>query len=103
MRTMMKVKMDTAAASRAIADGSMRQVMQATLERLQPEAAYFTAEGGMRTAFIVFDLADTADIPRIAEPLFDKLNAKIDFFPTMNREDLDRGLAQLGSAAASGP
>ena len=56
MRMMMKVELDTDRASAAIQDGSLPQLMQATLERLQPEAAYFGPEAGLRTAFIVFDL-----------------------------------------------
>ena len=44
MRMMMKVQMDTEAASRAIADGSLPQVMGETLRRLNPEAAYFAVD-----------------------------------------------------------
>ena len=66
MRTMMKVKLDTEAASRAIADGSLPGLMQEVLARLQPEAAYFGPEGGVRTAFLVFDLKDPSDLPRIS-------------------------------------
>ncbi len=60
MRMMMKVELDTDRASAAIQDGSLPHLMQATLERLQPEAAYFGPEAGVRTAFIVFDLQDLA-------------------------------------------
>ena len=99
MRMMMKVQMDTEAASRAIADGSMPQVMQETLEKLQPEAAYFGPDNGIRTAFIVFDLQDPSQLPPIAEPLFSTLKANIQMFPVMDREDLKKGLGQLGSGA----
>lgn len=95
MRTMMKVKMDTAASSRAIADGSMPELLRRTLERLQPEAAYFGPEGGIRTAFIVFDLEDPSQLPSISEPLFSTLNATVEMFPVMDREDLQKGLGQL--------
>jgi len=64
MRMMLKVKMDTEAASRAIEDGSLPKLLEETMERLQPEAAYFGPEGGVRTAFIIFDLKDPSDIPR---------------------------------------
>ena len=53
---MMKLQMDTEAASRAITEGSLPQLMQETLDQLKPEAAYFGPENGIRTAFIVFDL-----------------------------------------------
>ncbi len=98
MRTMLKMKMDTQAGSRAIADGSMPDVMQEALGRLQPEAAYFAPEGGVRTAFIVFDLEDPSQIPSIVEPMFSKLNATVEMFPVMNREDLQKGLEQLSGS-----
>jgi hypothetical protein len=99
MRMMMKVQLDTEAGSRAIADGSMPQLMQETLGRLQPEAAYFGPENGIRTAFIVFDLQDPSELPPLTEPLFSTLKANIQMFPVMDREDLQKGLGQLGGGA----
>jgi hypothetical protein len=92
---MMKMKLDTEAASKLIADGSMPQLMQETMERLRPEAAYFGPEDGVRTAFIVFDLQDPSDLPVITEPLFNRLKATVEMFPVMDRDDLQRGLQQL--------
>jgi hypothetical protein len=37
MRMMMKVQMDTEAGSNAVADGSLPQLMQDVMGRLQPE------------------------------------------------------------------
>lgn len=96
MRMMMKVKIDTEAGSRGIQDGSVPQLMQETLGRLQPEAAYFGPEDGVRTAFIVFDLEDPSQLPSITEPLFSNLKAKIEMFPVMDQGDLQKGLQQLG-------
>ncbi|MBA2579307.1 MAG: hypothetical protein H0V03_00410 [Thermoleophilaceae bacterium] len=99
MRMMMKVQMDTEAGSLAIADGSLPQLMQETLGQLNPEAAYFGPENGIRTAFIVFDLQDPSQLPPISEPLFSKLKANIQMFPVMDSEDLQKGLGQLGGGA----
>ena len=96
MRMMMKVQMDTEAASRAVADGSIPELMQQMMERLKPEAAYFGPEDGVRTAFIIFDLEDPSQIPPISEPFFSKLKANIKFFPVMDREDLQKGLQKVG-------
>lgn len=96
MRTMMKIKMDTEAGSRAIEDGSLPQLMQETLGKLEPEAAYFGPENGARTAFIVFDLQDPSQLPALSEPLFSTLKATIEMFPVMDRQDLQKGLQQLG-------
>ena len=95
MRMMMKVKMDTEAGSRAIEDGSMPKLLEETMRRLQPEAAYFGPEGGIRTAFIVFDLKEPSDLPPISEPLFRQLKAKIEMFPVMNQDDVQKGLKQI--------
>ena len=43
--------------------------MQQTLGAVNPEAAYFGPEGGVRTAFVVFDMQDPSQLPRLTEPL----------------------------------
>ncbi len=96
MRTLLKVQIDTEAGSEAIRGGDLPRVMQETLERLQPEAAYFTAEDGVRTAYLIFDLASPSDIPVIAEPLFSTFKARLTWSPVMNQEELQQGLSQLG-------
>lgn len=98
MRTLMKIKIDTEAGSRAIEDGSLAQLMQETLGALRPEAAYFGPENGVRTAFIVFDMQDPSQLPSITEPLFSKMKATVEMFPVMNQEDLQKGLEQLRGA-----
>jgi hypothetical protein len=97
MRMMMKVTMDVEAGSKAVADGSIAQLMQDMMGRLDPESAYFGPEDGVRTAFIVFDLQDPSELPAISEPFFSKLKANIKLFPVMNREDLQKGLQQIAS------
>jgi hypothetical protein len=94
---MMKVTMDTQAATESIEAGRLAALMQGLMEKLHPEAAYFGPDGGSRTAFIVFDMTDSADLPPISERLFSELRARVEIFPVMNREDLERGLGALGS------
>ncbi|MDQ3105900.1 MAG: hypothetical protein M3Q87_11960 [Actinomycetota bacterium] len=96
MRMMLKAQMDTALASRAIQEGRMPTVMQSTLEMLKPEAAYFGPDGGHRTAFIIFQMDDPSELPRISEPLFREFGASVEIFPVMDRDDLERGLSALG-------
>jgi len=61
------------------------------------DSRYTTAfdADGQRTAYVVFDLREPAQMPQLAEPLFRELKAKIDWRPVMNREDLQEGLARL--------
>lgn len=77
----------------------MPQLMQQTLDALRPEAASFGPEDGIRTAFIVFDLQDRSQLPSLSEPLFSKLKARLEMFPVMDREDLQKGLQQLSGGA----
>ncbi len=93
MRTLVRVTVnDVQAGNKAITEGYMLNVINHLVETTQPEASFFLAENGHRTALLFFDLKDVSDIPRIAEPLFTKLNAKVEFVPVMNQEELGRGL-----------
>lgn len=99
MRMMLKATMDTAAATKAMQEGRMPTVMQSMMEELKPEAAYFGPDGGHRTAFIIFQMDDPSQLPAISEPLFREFNARVEVFPVMDRDDLQRGLSALGSHA----
>lgn len=96
MRTLLKVEMDTEKTNDAIRNGTITKTMDSALEALHPEAAYFTTQNGCRTAFIVFDLTDSSEMPKIAEPFFLEFGAKISYTPIMNADDLRKGLAALG-------
>ena len=98
MRTLLKIQIPVAPGNTAIVNGSLPQTMQNIMSSLKPEAAYFFAADGLRTALFVFDLKSPSDIPVIAEPLFQNMQATVQFFPVMNAEDLAAGLkkAQAG-------
>ena len=93
MRMMLKVTIPVEAGNRTIKDGTLPRTMQSTLERLKPEAAYFLAEDGKRTALFFFDMQDVSQIPVIAEPFFMGMDASLTIVPVMNGEDLQKGLA----------
>ena len=95
MRVMAKVSMDVERANDAIRSGAIGKLMQRTMERWHPEAAYFTTFDGRRTAFFVLDLPDTSDMPPFAEPFFMELGAEVQFSPAMNPDDLQKGLSKL--------
>ncbi|MCT9008395.1 DUF3303 family protein [Streptomyces rhizosphaerihabitans] len=96
MRVMLRATMDTEKANELIRKGKLPQLMQETMDRLKPEAAYFTNHEGSRACYMVFDLQDSSQIPVIAEPFFMSLGAKFEIAPVMNAEDLHKGLSQLG-------
>jgi hypothetical protein len=89
------ISLDTAAANAAIKSGSMQKLMASTLEALKPEAAYFGLKDGKRTAFLVFDMQNSADMPPYFEPFFAQLGAEIALSPVMNADDLRGGLGRL--------
>jgi len=93
MRMMFRWTAPAAKGNQAIADGSLMEVIENLLEQLQPEAAYFGPEGGKRAGMIVFDMTDPAQIPQIAEPLLQGLDAEVEFVPVMNVDDLRRALS----------
>jgi len=84
------------ATNEALRTGKMAEINQALSASTQPEAQYFSTENGKRTGYVFFDLSDTAQIPVIAEPLFQQVNATVEFIPVMNVDDLQRGLTTLG-------
>jgi hypothetical protein len=98
MRMLLKFVFDTEAASESIRTGEMAEVNRTLAENTRPEAAYYGTENGKRTGYIFFDLEDPSQIPVIAEPLFQRVKATVEFIPVMNDDDLQRGLA----AAAAG-
>ncbi len=94
MRTMLRVQFPVEASSAAIKDGRLMKVMQSTMERLKPEAAYFSTVDGDRGGYIVFDLKDPSDIPSICEPFFMELGAKCELAPVMTVDDVRAGIAK---------
>jgi hypothetical protein len=95
VRTMMKVHIPVEKGNQAIRDGRMSKIVEKMMDDLHPEAAYFAADHGQRTMFVVFDLADSSRIPVSGEPFLLDLDAEIEFTPVMNAEDLQRGMAEL--------
>lgn len=99
MRTLMRVKIPTAAGNAAIKDGSLPEIIGKALAALNAEAAYFTSEDGMRTGLIFFDMTDASDIPSAAEPFYMAFDALISFEPVMNAADMAAGVARAAEAA----
>jgi hypothetical protein len=99
MRMMMQFSIPVEAGNHAARTGAFGPTFQKTLAALKPEAAYFTSGAtGERGGFIVFDLKDTSDIPAVAEPFFLAFNAKVNFVPVMNAEDLTKAIPGIEAA-----
>jgi hypothetical protein len=92
MRVMMKVSIPVEAGNRGVKEGLLPKTVMGFVEQMKPEACYFTAEGGKRTGFFIFDLTDPTMFPTAAEPFFMNLNAGIDVSPVMNLDDMKVGV-----------
>ena len=95
MRTLARFTLDVAAANETIRAGSLAPMIENSLASLNPEAAYFYADGGKRTAIVIFDMKSPSDIPVVAEPWFMAANATVEFFPVMTADELKTGLQRL--------
>ena len=83
-----KGKLPTPEGNKAIKSGDIPKKLQQILDELKPEAAYFAEDNGERTGYIVVDMAEPADLPRLAEPFFLAFNARVTAQPAMTLDDL---------------
>lgn len=95
MRTMLTWTVPAEKGNQAITDGSLASAIEALIDQIEPEAAYFMPMDGKRAGMVVFDMTDPAQIPQIAEPLFQTFDAELEFKPVMNADDLKRALSAL--------
>lgn len=75
------------------------QSLDSILQELKPEAAYFYADKGQRTALLIVEMPEASRIPAIAEPFFLAFNATVEFHPVMLREDLHKAAPDIERAA----
>lgn len=98
MRILLKVTIPIEEGNAAIANGSLGSTITSILSEQKPEAAYFAEDNGARTAFLVVNLTDSSQIPVFAEPWFLAFNARIEFHPAMNVDDLKKAMPGIENA-----
>lgn len=99
MRFMLKAVMDSERGNALAKAGTLGSTIQKILDELKPEAAYFTDDHGMRTAYVIFDMKENSEVPAIAEPWFLALNAHVEFHAVMVPEDLKKAAPGIAKAA----
>ena len=98
MRVRLKIQIPVEAGNTTVKSGQLAKITESALATLKPEAAYFFAEGGKRTAELFLDLKDASQIPSVVEPFFMGMNASVDVTPVMNADDLRAGLKQAAKS-----
>ncbi len=96
MRFLIKVSIPVEEGNDAAKKGF--DVIQSILEEQKPEAAYFVATGGQRTALLFVNMDDPSELPKIAEPWFLAFNASIEATPAMVAEDLQKAGPSIEAA-----
>jgi hypothetical protein len=99
MRFMIRATMDTDVANALARSGKLGSTVEAIVAEQRPEAVYFVADGGIRTAYLFVDLAEPSDMPRIAEPWFLAFKARLEFLPAMSPADLQKAGPSIEAAA----
>jgi hypothetical protein len=97
MRFLLKISFPVESGNAAAKKDGLKAIRQ-ILEEQKPEAAYFIAEGGKRTAILIVNMEDASQIPAIAEPWFLALNASIEMTPAMVAGDLQKAAPAIEHA-----
>jgi hypothetical protein len=96
---MLKASIPVETGNAAAKSGTLATKMKSIIDELKPEAAYFIAHDGKRTAVWVLNINDSSELPKIAEPFFLAMNASIEVVPCMNADDLARASQHIEAAA----
>ena len=99
MRFLVQVLIPVERGNETVADGSLPKIMGQILEDLKPEAAYFSADEGLRGCHLVVNVDVASDLPKVAEPFFLAFDAEVRFEPVMIPEDLMKAGSGMESSA----
>ncbi len=88
MRLMLRFSIPVQKGNEAASDGSMALALRELVEKVKPETAYFHLDDGQRAGTIIFEASDHLQMAAINEPLFAKLDAKIDIQPAISLDEL---------------
>ncbi len=88
MKLVLRFSIPVQKGNEAASDGTMAQTLKELVEIVKPEAAYFHLDDGCRAGTIIFEASDHSQMAAINEPLFAKLNAKIDIQPVVSLDEL---------------
>jgi hypothetical protein len=95
MRMMARFHFPADSGNDVIRSGKINTVFEQLMADLKPEAAYLYAEQGERGGILVFDMQDASLVAGVVERFSFGLQAKVEMFPVMTPDDLQKGLAAV--------
>lgn len=95
MRTMARFHFPPSSGNEVIRSGKINKVFEQLMADLKPEAAYFYPEQGERGGILVFDMQDASFVAGVIERFSFGLQAKVELFPVMGPDDLQKGLSMV--------
>ena len=96
MRFILQATLPVEKFNHAVRDGTADRTIARILEDATPEATYFCAKDGRRTAILIINMNSASEIPRFAEPWLLHFDAAIEIQPAMTPEDLQKaGLGEI--------
>jgi hypothetical protein len=99
MRFLVKATIPVEAGNDLVRDPSFGDRLQQVLADIGPEAAYFTAQDGQRTIYLIVNMDGAHELPRVAEPLWLALEADVDCVPVMDQADFGKAADFIQQAA----
>jgi hypothetical protein len=99
MRFLVKATIPVDAGNELVRDPNFSQRLQEILGDVKPEAAYFAAEGGQRTIYLIANMEGGHQLPGIAEPLWLSLRAHVEVIPLMDQADMAKAAPSIEQAA----
>jgi hypothetical protein len=98
MRFLLKVEMPVEIGNTVGKKGDLEKTIRSILDDQKPEAAYFLASNGKRTAFLFVEMEDASQIPALAEPWFHAFEASVEIVPVMTPDDLKKASPAIKKA-----
>ena len=98
MRVLLKASIPIEAGNEAAREVKLAETIQSILEEQKPEAVYFLAENGTRTALVFLDLESAAQLAKVAEPWFLAFNASVEVTPAFTPEEIPAVAADIERA-----
>lgn len=94
MRFILRAQIPTGAGNKMMQNPNTMQEIEAYMQNIKAEAAYFFEAGGDRTMVFIVNMERTDQMAALAEPLF-MLGAKVEFHPVMLLEDLKKAAGSM--------